>query len=543
MGKRNSAFIFFIGDEGVIVSYIVGKKVEKKLLFNSADTNAQEVITNLVKADIKAPISILLDGIDQSYQTQSFPPVAKMSVQKLVNDRIKRDFSPGDITESLTLGKEKTGRQDWKFLLISVVPTPELMQWLDFINNFDNPFKGIYLVPVEAENLIKAIVKPKTKKAKADSSSAVWHMLILHNKVSGFRQVITKNGRLTFTRLTQPSSGENIPLVIAGNIEQESVSTIEYLKRIGFREDEGLDVTIIASPEIVAALDETKIGVHWKSEFLSPAQVAQKLNLAEEDYTDNHFADLLFSTYFKVLNKAVLLVQTENSLKINKLQRLKSGIKYTAFLIILGILAGAAYFGFEWYQASNSTGSTEASINASQKRLTEITAKSDELPENISEILNDVSLYQRFATQKDTPITFIQTFIANTDDGILVKSYDWSSEDDFTTVARQENKPRTVKVSVDVIKTSNNAENRIAYLNTYFARLRGAYPAYTLSFNAIEGTLNEPEGLVVDFTNASSRGLATAPISLDLLFEYSGEEEENQQQLPQGLGAIGGMQP
>jgi hypothetical protein len=51
--------------------------------------------------------------------------------------------------------------------------------------------------------------------------------------------VILKDGRIIFTRLTQPV-GELMTDVIAGNIEQEMASTVEYMKRLSFSPSQGL---------------------------------------------------------------------------------------------------------------------------------------------------------------------------------------------------------------------------------------------------------------------------------------------------------------
>ena len=61
-----------------------------------------------------------IDSIDQVFVQQTLPPVSSMSVQKLINRRLEREFKPEDIKGALVLGKEKTGRKDWNFLMVSV---------------------------------------------------------------------------------------------------------------------------------------------------------------------------------------------------------------------------------------------------------------------------------------------------------------------------------------------------------------------------------------------------------------------------------------
>ena len=88
-------------------------------------------------------------------------------------------------------------------------------------------------IQVHIKNIDLAIGVPKIKKDKKnkEETGVRWKFLVTHNKVGGFRQVILRDGRAIFTRLTQPV-GEVTPAVVAGNIEQEITSTIEYMNRL-----------------------------------------------------------------------------------------------------------------------------------------------------------------------------------------------------------------------------------------------------------------------------------------------------------------------
>ncbi len=517
MAKNKTSFVFFVGDDGVIVSHIIGKKVMRKIFLSSSDADSMVALKDLTDKDPKAPISILLDSIDQSYQTQSFPPVAKMSVQKLVNKKLERDFAAGDITTSLPLGKEKEGRQDWKFLLISIVPSPTLMQWVDYILELENPFKGIYLVPVESEILIKNLIGKKPK----DEKQSVWHMLVLHNKVSGFRQVITKNGRLTFTRLTQANTGDNAPLVIAGNIEQELVSTIEYLKRLSYREDEGLDITVIASPQIVEAIDSNKIGTHNNANFITPSQAAEKLGFDEDDYSDNHFTDIIFSAAFSNNRKKVLPLHSELSKKISLFQKSVSAVKAAAILLCLLIVLGMVYFAYLWYSSLSSAAPIESSIDRNQKLISGITQEAETLPKNIKKIENSVYIYQTFADQKHVPIDFVKQLIEVSQNGTLVKNISWKSSNSFADRASKKQDTITIEVAVNLLETARTSEARIELVNEYLEALRNKFPEFEITHNDIEGTLYERGKLAVDFTSSASRTLAQTPINFNISFSIA----------------------
>ncbi len=70
---------------------------------------------------------------------------------------------------------------------------------MNLVHELPNRFLGVYLVPVEAQDFITAI----SGALPAEKDPAQLQILVTHNKVSGYRQVVLKDGVLIFTRLTQ----------------------------------------------------------------------------------------------------------------------------------------------------------------------------------------------------------------------------------------------------------------------------------------------------------------------------------------------------
>ncbi|MBY0406463.1 MAG: hypothetical protein K2Q01_02135, partial [Rickettsiales bacterium] len=245
-------FVLFVGDEGTILLYMrENVVVSRQFVPDASEQNLEELRATLDK-DPKAPFSLAIDSLDQSYVQQSLPPVSSMSVKKLINRRLDRDFGPEDIKGAVLLGRDAGGRKDWNFLMVSIERSRQISMWLDFAFSLPNRFSGIYLVSVETEivlkNLERAMGVPK------GGTGSKWKFFISHNKVGGFRQVILHNGRIIFTRMAQPI-GEATPEVLAGNIEQEMQSTMEYMKRLAYDPADGLDIYIIAASALKRVID------------------------------------------------------------------------------------------------------------------------------------------------------------------------------------------------------------------------------------------------------------------------------------------------
>ena len=129
-GKR---FIFIVGDEGCILVFMQASKVIRRLFAPSAQPSHTEAMRELMKANPSVPIYLLADVLDQVYRQHPFPPVSSLSIGGLVKRRLDRDFNPEDLKGALPLGRDKTGRKEWKYLLIALTKSPLITEWLDLI--------------------------------------------------------------------------------------------------------------------------------------------------------------------------------------------------------------------------------------------------------------------------------------------------------------------------------------------------------------------------------------------------------------------------
>jgi hypothetical protein len=516
--NKESSFVFFLGDEGMVLTYFKEGSIEKKFFFNQLTQEIADTITVMVKGEPKAKIYLLLDVIDQTYQIQSLPPVAKFSVQKLVKTRLERDFAPNDITSSLPLGKEESGRQDWKFLFISVVPSTLLMQWLDLILELDNPFKGIFLVPVESQQLLEYLTASREDPCR-------WKLLVLHNKVSGFRQVITKDDKLIFTRITQSSTSGQSALVTAGNIEQEVHSTIEYLKRISFKEEEGLDVNIVAAKEVIDALDPAKIPSNRYHDFLSPADIAQNFGMDEGPFEDNHFADILFSAYIHHGKKRILPLKTQLAKKLALFQLGLTALKIFTILLCLILLGLAGKNIYAWYGAYTEATPLKAVVRKHNIEISDLERDSDLLPDDAEKIQDIVSIHEKFSVQSDAPIGFIEKLASAIERGIIIRDISWTSKADYTTLAKKETEVVNVEIKVEFNRPFSRAEEKLNFILEFMEKLAISFPNKTISYSNIQGTIKEGSRIIVDYTNPESAKLARTPIETTINLKTVEDEQ------------------
>lgn len=368
---RNSCFIYLIGDDGAILVYMENGVVQRRLFAATPDRQHTKTFIDLMNDYPYAPIYMLVDILDQSYVKHALPPVTSLGLNKLVSRRLDRDFAKEDIKGALNLGREKKGRKDWNFLLISISSASGIQGWLDLVLDLPNKFGGIFLLPVECENFLRKLsekaynpanismepVDPDAPKRRISLPSAKkktvaaketggenprWQLLVSHHKVGGFRQVVLKDGRLIFTRITQESEG-GTPAITAGNVEQEVLNTIEYLKRLSLTESSSLDLFFIVSQEIKANLSRDRMPCN-QAYIFTPHEAAELCDLKQAVLSADRYGDMVIASAFGATKKRRLKMNPTYADKLDKLyagiMALRGAAALSALVAIFFILSG-----------------------------------------------------------------------------------------------------------------------------------------------------------------------------------------------------------
>jgi len=422
-------FVLLIGDEGTILIHMKGNSVlSRQFVPDASEGNLQQLRETIAK-DKQAPITMIIDSVDQSFIQQTLPPVSPLFVQKLIKRRLDRDFKPEDIKGAIMLGRDKLGRKDWNFLMVSIEKSPQLVLWLDFVMTFENRFRGIVLLSVEAAIFIRNLEKALGS-AKGDAN-AEWKILVSHNKVGGFRQIILRNGKLIFTRLALPV-GAPTPEIIAGNIEQEMMSTIEYLKRFGYNARNGLDVYIIASQDVCNVIDQKRFDTQNFYAF-SPHTMAQYLGIRNATQPTDQFGDVVLAAAVGMIRKNILKLTTIESRLFDKFQIYKNGQRLLGTFLILGLIVQLAFTGYQTLLKMNDAEDAQSKKKMSEQTLESVKKMITDSKIDIDMVGNQIDLYTGIKKEVRSPIPFFTLLAGSVQPPVQVKAVKWRLGDSFET--------------------------------------------------------------------------------------------------------------
>lgn len=518
--------VLLIGDEGAIILHLQGKRVLKRLFAPNSDSEAVRPIAELCASVPRVPIYLLVDVIDQNYVRHDLPPVSPLSIGKLIRRRLERDFAAEDIKGALPLGRDRSGRKDWNFLLISLASTPLMAKWIDFVLERPNPFRGIHLLPVESARFILDL-SAAARKGVVDYKPPVWQLLVSHNKVGGFRQVVLRDGRLVFTRLSQPI-GETMPEVVAGNVEQEVHGTIEYIKRLGYREDEGLELFIILAQNIKQAIEPKKFK-SAQTRLFTPFEAAELLSIEQAAQATDHFGDVVMTAYFGSLRRPILTLFPPLGRRLQALEAMQFWVQWGGIGIAAVLLCYALVLVYGVIMLHRDIGLLEKDLFTTSGNLQKVKEDTAKLPADVTRIIDVVAVYQAFAGHDDSPFPHIAALMKATGEDVLIKELSWEASgeqavgvDKKTAVTKpvaanpgaarpssasgatqgkdaaaanpsQEKTP--FNFEAEFIRGTDSAEHFVAVSDAFILRLKEVFPGYSVEAPNLPGRISETEML------------------------------------------------
>lgn len=410
-----------IGDEGVVLSHFEGKNLLERHFAKHSSPNDKKNLVDIVNNNSDAKIFILIDTLEQSFTVEEFPPVSKLSIKQLVKNKTYRDIS-NNLKGFHYINRNELMNDEWRYLIINANVDKNIEEWLNIASQDILRFGGIFSLPLEAASLIA-----QANKKIYEKQPPRWQIALFHNKSGGFRQIVLDNGKLFMSRLVNDEGSKDAEVTV-GNIEQEILNTIEYLKRIIYKENERLEVVAIVGNDLKKHLQKVKLPVDNILIF-SPHEMGEKIGLHNIVYQDDRFSDILCTGFFnKNKRKGTILSNKffmETEIYRNIFQMVPAASLAIALLIGASIFSSAAKVA---YDTSVSFGISNE-ISESNKFIEDVKKHPDF--EYNQALLNLFSTYK--AVYGETGASFYD-YLSKTgaivDEKISFQSVSWSQTED-----------------------------------------------------------------------------------------------------------------
>lgn len=303
MAQKKGEYVLSIGDDNVVLIRLVDKRIANAWLASPDPATAHEELGEALAEDKKGRISVIVDTLDQAFKEEEIPKVNILDRRKILSRHITMAFPGQSMRGARLVGPGEKGNT----LLYEFASVPldgRIPGWIEFYDSLPNEKGGVYAIASENVDIIKALAPkeeepaPETGKDAPPPQGNHWRHFIGINVTGGLRQIISKNGRLSLTRLTQAPPPETPPAEFADMIIRDFKATITYLRRLGYAVGDPLDLIVLTTSANREALDKLEWTGARSVTLLTPYEAGAMLGLGSIGPEDLASCDVLHAAWF-----------------------------------------------------------------------------------------------------------------------------------------------------------------------------------------------------------------------------------------------------
>ena len=478
----------FVGAEKVSVYHWEKGELGSSYLFDVDDVGRENFERYLKESD-NTPITIIVDVIEEEFRQDTIPHVFGSDRAALIERKQGRLFRDAEYVYVESQGREEEGRKDDKVLFIALTNNEIVRPWVELLDKYKVPLKGIISIPLLLQSYIKTL---------PDLSDHA--LCVTMQSISGLRQTFFQNKQLKISRLSKlPRFGTES---YAPKIESEVEKIQRYLNSLRLIPvGTSLDVYIFADKSILDELGKRKISLPMvKQHYLD----VNKLLDAEQSAAAQTipFSDQLLMTY-------LLKTQVKNCYaKSSEMRYLKTrNIRYAmniasvALLLISIVYSGLNFMnGLTYRQESESSKNKASFYQARYDLAKERLPKTPVEPEQVKVAVEAVETLEQY---KATPYEMLRFLGKGLEQYPRIKldNMDWNiSQDPNKGVQAKENDTdlpdqlldennqikyyQISKISAHIEPFEGDYREAIAMVNDFAETLRGNEASYSVSIES-----------------------------------------------------------
>ncbi len=399
-------FLLMLGDDGaLLVPPCDGTAAP---LFVAGHGEARPILDALA-ARPRVPVLILADVLAQEFRPVVLPRLNPFDRKKILARRLEQAFPQSPL-------KAAWPQKNRAALLACVHEGGPVETWLERLNQRPNPSGGVALLPGESASMLTSLA-PQTAQG--------WGLLLSWQRTGGFRQIVTRDGELVFTRLTPP-----LPLTaaeddIAAAIGRDIQASLGYLARLGLSGGERLSVVAVMPARVHAALTELNLPTCALT-MLTPHQAARQLNLPYTPSAEDPTADLLHAVWMLHRRPRHILMQRETRQRRREASIRRWGWRSAAavWLVTLALIAGQAT---GLWQDALAHRAKARDIAALQRQRAEEYAALAPVTEPLGRLRQAVARKRLFTTPPEAPWALFETLNATLPNSARATRLEWQT--------------------------------------------------------------------------------------------------------------------
>lgn len=348
----------------------------------------------IVKKCGKKPVVILNDMVEQHYRKEKLPKTSVMDKGAIIKRRLSVAFPNYPIRSALKIKSEDKAAGVSNYLFAAIPQSDAYKKMVEAVRLSGASIVGLYLLPIEGATMVRTLAQKQSKKYKTRSQ---WTIFVGQHHGGGLRQIVTKGGDLALTRMTPVVDTDVESEVWVKEVASELQSTMSYLARFGYKQEDGLDIFVVAN-ENAQELLEKSIDISSNLYCLNASEVGSLIGSSIGKQDDLRYADPLYASWVGKQRKFVLPMHSQSLSDIEKPRKIAN----LAMLILGSITLYLSYDSFSFWNKyalayDNLNVLRQENSSLKQEYKTMLSEKSVEgydylLVNNVTEIYDDLIL-------------------------------------------------------------------------------------------------------------------------------------------------------
>lgn len=233
----------------------------------SSDLPGYEAFGIYLQQNPSSLFTLLAELAEEGFKHESIPRTHGSDRSKLIARRLAQSFYGLPYTTAISLGRERTGRQDERMLFAALTRPSQVEPWLDALQKAGSRLTAFHSVPFLLTRLHKTLGLESGRQ------------IILTLSQSGLRQTYFEKNELRFSHLTLTALNHGDEIAFACIKESEKIR--RYLLGENLITEAGpIDVVVLAHPEdLVLFKQKLHDNNDFNFKYLSLPQAAARLGL------------------------------------------------------------------------------------------------------------------------------------------------------------------------------------------------------------------------------------------------------------------------
>ncbi len=337
----------FVSADKVSVYHWVRGELGSSFLFDTDDAGRDNFERYLSESE-NTPMTILVDVIEEEFRQDTIPHVFGSDRDALIARKQSRLFRDADYIYVQNQGREEEGRRDDRLLFIALTKEEIVKPWLDLMQKYKVPLRGMLSVPLLLESYIKTL---------SDISDHA--LVVTMQSISGLRQTYFHKKELRISRLSKLPRYGTEPY--APRIDSEVEKIQRYLNSLRLiPNDTSLDVYVIADKVTLDELEKKAVSMPgMKRHYLD---VNKLLSSFQKDAVQTvPFSDQLLLSHL-LKSQVKNCYATSHEMRYSKMRNMRYSMNFASIALLLFsfIYSGINFMGGLTYKQESESSKNKA---------------------------------------------------------------------------------------------------------------------------------------------------------------------------------------